>query len=103
MYIVKAALLVGTVFAAGPVWAQDTKKEQAAGAASQRNLQVDSQPMIVTARKREERLVNVPLTITAFDADYIKEAGLDNVSDVALQTPGFSFRQGYGLTARYEF
>ncbi|WP_321324421.1 TonB-dependent receptor [uncultured Parasphingorhabdus sp.] len=98
MHTVKAALLVGTVFAAGPVWAQVAGDEQAAGAASQRNPQVDSQPIIVTARKREERLVDVPLTITAFNADYIKEAGLENVSDVALQTPGFSFRQGYGRT-----
>lgn len=52
--------------------------------------------IIVTARKREERLIDVPLTIAVVGQEQIARANLDNISDLAFQTPGFSFRQGFG-------
>lgn len=59
----------------------------------------DNRPVIfVTARKREETLIEVPLSITALGAEEITAAGIEDVADVALQTPGFSFRQGFGRT-----
>lgn len=54
--------------------------------------------IVVTARKREENLIDVPLAITALGSEELDEAGIENVADVALQTPGFSFRQGFGRT-----
>jgi outer membrane receptor protein involved in Fe transport len=47
--------------------------------------------VIVTARKREERLQEVPLSITAFDADALKDRNIQTVYDVATFTPNFSF------------
>lgn len=47
--------------------------------------------IIVTARKREERLQEVPLSITAFDADALKDRNIQSVYDVATFTPNFSF------------
>jgi outer membrane receptor protein involved in Fe transport len=52
--------------------------------------------IIVTARKREENLQDVPLTISVTSADTIEKAKLNNVSDLASQTPGFSYKQGFG-------
>jgi outer membrane receptor protein involved in Fe transport len=52
--------------------------------------------IIVTARKREENLQDVPLTISVVGAETIAKANLDNVSDIAMQTPGFSYKQGFG-------
>lgn len=52
----------------------------------------------VTARKREESLQDVPLSISVVTGEQIQRANLDNISDLALQTPGFSFRQGFGRT-----
>ena len=52
--------------------------------------------IVVTARKREENLTDVPLSITAISEAQIEAAGIDSIADVALQTPGFSFRQGFG-------
>jgi iron complex outermembrane recepter protein len=52
--------------------------------------------IVVTARKSVERLVDVPLSITALGASEIAEAGIESVADVAMLTPGFSFRQGFG-------
>lgn len=52
--------------------------------------------IVVTARKREESLQDVPLSITAISAAAIADAGLQDINDIALQTPGFSFREGFG-------
>jgi iron complex outermembrane recepter protein len=52
--------------------------------------------IIVTARKTEESLQDVPISITAFTAQAIEEAGIESVVDLASQTPGFSFNQGFG-------
>ncbi|MEZ5563939.1 MAG: TonB-dependent receptor [Gammaproteobacteria bacterium] len=51
----------------------------------------DVSEIIVTARKREERLQEVPLSITAFDADALKDRNIQSVYDVATFTPNFSF------------
>lgn len=64
------------------------------GAAESAGTSVDE--VVVTARKREERLQDVPLTISVVSGDAIARANLVNVSDLAAQTPGFSFRQGFG-------
>ncbi len=52
--------------------------------------------IIVTARKREESLQEVPVAITAFSADTIEEAGIRDLYDVAGLTPGLSFFNAHG-------
>jgi iron complex outermembrane receptor protein len=47
--------------------------------------------IIVTSRKVEESLQDVPLSITAFTRDTIQRAGLVDLNDIALFTPGLSF------------
>ena len=44
--------------------------------------------VIVTAEKREESEMTVPLAITAFDALKIEKLKIENVNDLALMTPG---------------
>lgn len=46
--------------------------------------------IVVTARKREERLQDVPEAITAFTASAIQAANINNIRDVALNVPNFS-------------
>lgn len=46
--------------------------------------------IVVTARKREERLRDVPDAITAFTAQDITRSGIQTVSDVASLVPNFS-------------
>lgn len=55
--------------------------------------------IVVTARKAEESLQDVPISISAFTAQDIENAGLRSVEDLALQTPGFSFRSAFGRIA----
>jgi iron complex outermembrane recepter protein len=89
MHIVKlsaAALLAGVSL---PAMAQTPPPQEEAGAD-------EADIIIVTARKREENLQDVPLTISVVGAETIEKANLDNVSDLAAQTPGFSYKQGFG-------
>ncbi len=51
------------------------------------------QEVIVTARKREERLQDVPLTITAITSDTIAAAGISNVAQLSSMTPGFHYEK----------
>jgi outer membrane receptor protein involved in Fe transport len=52
--------------------------------------------IVVTARKKEERLKEVPLAITAFDTEAIEAAAITNLGDVAALTPGLSFFNAFG-------
>jgi iron complex outermembrane receptor protein len=49
--------------------------------------------IVVTARKREERLQDIPDAITALTADTIESAGIDSVSGVADLVPNLSIVQ----------
>lgn len=52
--------------------------------------------IVVTARKIEENLREVPLAITAFDSNTIAAAGITNLGDVANLTPGLNFFNAFG-------
>lgn len=47
--------------------------------------------IIVTARKKAENVQDVPISITAFNANAIEELGLEDLSDVAKFAPNVSF------------
>ncbi len=46
--------------------------------------------VIVTATKRAQSLQDTPVTVNAFTADTIQEAGINNASDLAIMTPALS-------------
>jgi iron complex outermembrane recepter protein len=82
------ASLFAIVVGSGATWAQDAAPKS-----------VGLEDIVVTARKREENLQEVPLAVKAFTAEAIESAGLRSVADLATQTPGFSFRSAFGRTA----
>ena len=46
--------------------------------------------IVVTARRREESLKNVPIAVTAITGDRLKELQVNTVKDIANYTPGLS-------------
>jgi len=56
--------------------------------------------VVVTARKREESLMEVPLAITAFTAEKLKSMAMEDLQDIQLYTPSFSFTNMQGGSAR---
>lgn len=49
--------------------------------------------IIVTSRKREESLLDAPLTVTAFGASDIEEMALDELPDLVDFSPGFHYAE----------
>jgi len=49
--------------------------------------------IVVTARKREEKLQDVPVSISAFGAEAIAAYGVDDVSQISDFTPNFSYEK----------
>ena len=51
--------------------------------------------IVVTARKRTESVQDIPLTISVFDEEFIKAAGIKDFDDIARLTPGLVFDKGW--------
>lgn len=47
--------------------------------------------IVVTARKREESLQEIPLSVTPFSAAELEQRGMSGLDDIAAATPGFTF------------
>lgn len=72
-----SAALAGGVFAGSAVYAQ----QSASGL----------EEIVVTARKREESVQEIPISISAFSGEQIRELGARNISELSDFTPGYSF------------
>lgn len=55
--------------------------------------------IVVTARKREENLQDVPMAIAAFSADQLTRSQVDNITDLQKMTPNITINETSGLTA----
>jgi iron complex outermembrane recepter protein len=74
----KAFLLLGVAFS-GLAAGEPARAEAAAE---------DDRTIIVTAQRREERLLDVPIAITAHNAESLDKAGVSNLQDLERVTPG---------------
>ncbi len=74
----------------GLAFAQTTAPEAETGGVTE---------IVVTAQRTEQRLQDVPISISAFSADDLKRTGTDDITRLAQNTPGFSFGRS-GLEAR---
>ena len=58
--------------------------------------------IIVTARKREEALADIPIAITAFSAEQLIRGGFTTLQDLSFQTAGMHFhKQGGQIPGRF--
>jgi iron complex outermembrane receptor protein len=95
-WIPRAALAL-TAAALVPVsWAQDNPARGAAAG-------VGLEEIVVSARKREEALLDVPIAITAFTAEQIEKAQIFDLRDLTVLAPGMTFQAvgGNGPGGRY--
>ena len=49
--------------------------------------------VLVSVQRRTQSLQEVPISVTAISGDRIREGGIMNIADVALETPNFTFTQ----------
>ncbi|MEC7819435.1 MAG: TonB-dependent receptor [Pseudomonadota bacterium] len=88
-----AGLLVGTALGgfAIPAAAQTTSQAVPVEPGPNANEQPEEpgvdNTIIVTARRREERLVDVPIAVTSLSGDQLEKAGALNITDVGQMVP----------------
>lgn len=87
LFIATASLL--SVGIAVDSRAQETQPQSTTETGTTENSGSVFGDIVVTAQRREERLQDVPVAISAFSGDAIDKLGFTNVLDVATQTPGF--------------
>ena len=57
------------------------------------------QSVVVSARKRDEAILDVPLAVTAFSAQALDDYGIRSFTDYASKVPNLSFAYGNGASA----
>ena len=77
-----------------PAFAQEAASEAVAN---------DSSEIVVVARKREERLVDVPIAITALSTEGLEKAGAKDLSGVQGAIPNVNIVQGRGSASSANF
>ncbi|MBB6093736.1 outer membrane receptor protein involved in Fe transport [Povalibacter uvarum] len=55
--------------------------------------EVTLEEIIVTAQKREQRLIEVPVAITAISGSELQQRGLSSVQDISFAVPGLTMRE----------
>ena len=84
LFFASSIALIAGAFAGTPVFA-----EEAGGG-------FEIEEIVVTARKVEENLRDVPVTVNALTEDSIKDRGITSLQDIADATPRFDFAQAFG-------
>ena len=86
-------LLCVALTCAGAGVAQETaKKATAAANDAAKDAAKSLEEITVVARKRNETLLEVPLSITAITADQLAKAQIRDIFDVSHAAPGFNFK-----------
>jgi iron complex outermembrane receptor protein len=92
--VVPAAMALSGLFAAGMGMTQQT----APATANSGGLE----EIVVTAQRREERLQDVPMSITAFSQENMDQEGLRSIDDLSRLSPGVTFfRNGMSSSGNY--
>jgi outer membrane receptor protein involved in Fe transport len=90
-----ALLLLVTDLSGG---APQALAQQASDTASTTSSTPEPETIIVSARKREESIAEVPTSITAFTAETLRDYNVQSFADYATKTPDLSFTYGGGPT-----
>ncbi len=64
---------------------------QSAGTAAPATSAIELEEIVVTAQRRQERLVDVPISVTSISADTLSGSGVTSVIDLPQTAPGLRF------------
>jgi iron complex outermembrane recepter protein len=94
----KRSLAIGLLVALGvtavPAIAQQTPPPAAQEPAVQEQAPATSEEIVVTARKREENVQEVPVAVTVVTADELEESAAADISELQTQVPNLAVYQG---------
>ena len=90
--IFHASAAVVALAAAMPAQAQEAPRDQA-------DAPGDEGDIVVTARRREESLQDVPIAVTAFTGEQLARSGAIDITDVANVTPNTTLEPSRGTNS----
>ncbi len=97
----KVSLCVGALWLmqAAPALAQTQSDAQPADAppATEATSSSGLGELVVTARRREERLQDVPLSVSAMSADTLESSGITEARQLTYIVPGFNGARNFGV------
>jgi iron complex outermembrane receptor protein len=76
-------------------WASVAHAQAVAGAAAQSSTSLEE--VVVTAQKRSESILSVPISITAMSQDTLDREGIKDLNDIARNTPSLNISSNNGL------
>ncbi len=79
-----STFVLAATLGAAPVFAQDSAAAPAAAEGEEDGI------IVVTARKRDETLADVPIAVTAIDGDTLTARGINSVREAAVLSPGLN-------------
>lgn len=88
----KSILMLSTALLLAPAAAMAQSSEERGTGVSE---------IIVTAQRRAESLTDVPLSIAAATSETLQSKGLESITDLRFETPGFISLSGTGYTQLY--
>ena len=89
------------LIAAGAPAAAQTSSSPAESAVQDGGGATDPNDIIVTATRRNERLQDVPLSVTAFSQEELTRKGIVGFEGIARETPGVVLNQASDNNARF--
>jgi len=99
-YLLLTAAVIATLPVAFCASAQTAKPATPSSAAPIAKADADApEKIIVTARRVNEALQDVPLSITALTGRDLAERGITNISELSLYTPGLIYSPDFGRTS----
>jgi iron complex outermembrane recepter protein len=87
------SLACALALAAGAAQAQDTNRPAAQPGAATGNT---SERIVVTARKRAELVIDVPLAVSVVGGDQLERDQISNLTDLARTSPSLEVSQSFG-------
>ena len=92
IYVITTATLA--MATATPAWAQDQAPEQQSAEAQTPEPPAGEQDILVTAQRREQRLQDVPVAVSAYNAAALEERAIADVSQLSNISPNVTLDAG---------
>ena len=91
----RVALIALAASALTPLAPAFAQADDDAGAQTERRFG----PVVVTAQRREQNLIDVPLSVSAFDGDLLAELGVADITEVAKISPNVTLEVSRGTNS----
>ena len=95
IHLMACCVSVGALISTGSAFAQATSPDTSA---TQRSAEMDSGmgDIIVTARRIQENIQDIPLAVTALSGDSLENRGVRNISDLSGVAPNLNVKNTPG-------